>query len=315
MQLHCKMKSHPNHCTFLLFALSAILFGFSQINLSNCMFCSVWEIPSLHTYMGTGVEVHWLLLLVLLSNLRNFLVENINSLYHKEYHCYLHRHMSSRITTAWKCTVVCRIGLRLWCVCTWSVIMQFAVFQWWNISTHNFWYMYPYSWNRVCIPWCSMVVLYFWSPWTTLILHVHSLVLFEINLFVVTCSLVRATLTSTNATVLLVTGTPTNFIATRTGLQTAETSWAAPSSNTPPVGGYEVFFESESGVWTSGGSVAAPQTSLNLSSLEPNISYTAFVVAFGGDLPSRHSNTANLSAGKIWSRWHSLCFISTRWLK
>ena len=60
-----------------------------------------------------------------------------------------------------------------------------------------------------------------------------------------------------------------------------------------------MFYESESGVRTSGGSVTASQLNVTLSSLEPNVSYTAFVVAFGGDLPSAHSNIANIPAGKI----------------
>ena len=98
---------------------------------------------------------------------------------------------------------------------------------------------------------------------------------------------------------LLVTGTPINFTTKRTGSQTAFTSWTAPASNTPPVQGYEVFYESESGVRTSGGNTTASQLNLTLSSLEPDVSYTAFVVAFGGDLPSSHSNNATIPAGEI----------------
>ena len=59
---------------------------------------------------------------------------------------------------------------------------------------------------------------------------------------------------------LLVTDTPTNFTATRTGLQTAFTSWTAPTSNDPPVEGYEVFYESEYGVRSSGGTTTAPKS-------------------------------------------------------
>ena len=98
---------------------------------------------------------------------------------------------------------------------------------------------------------------------------------------------------------LLVTGTPVDFTATRTGLQTAFTSWTAPANNNPPVEGYEVFYESESGVRTSGGNTTATQLNLTLTSLEPNVSYTAFVVAFGVDLPSSHSNNAIIPAGEI----------------
>ena len=98
---------------------------------------------------------------------------------------------------------------------------------------------------------------------------------------------------------LLVTDTPTNFTITRTGLLMANASWTAPANNTPPVEGYEVFYESESGVRTSGGNTNVSQLSLSLSSLELDVNYTAFVVAFGGDLPSAHSNTAQLPAGKM----------------
>ena len=98
---------------------------------------------------------------------------------------------------------------------------------------------------------------------------------------------------------LLVTDTPINFTTTRTGLQTANISWTAPAGNTPPIEGYEVFYETESNVRTSGGNTTVSQVSLALSFLEPDVSYTAFVVAFGGDLPSAHSNIANIPAGKI----------------
>ena len=98
---------------------------------------------------------------------------------------------------------------------------------------------------------------------------------------------------------LLVTDTPTDFTALRTGLQTAFVSWTAPASNTTPVEGYEVFYESESGVRTSGVITTAPQGNLTLSSLKPNVSYIAFVVAFGGDLPSAHSNNATIPAGEV----------------
>ena len=98
---------------------------------------------------------------------------------------------------------------------------------------------------------------------------------------------------------LLVTDTPINFTATRTDLQTAFAFWTSPTNNTPPVEGYEVFYESESGVRTSGGNTTAPQVNLTLNSLEPDVSYTAFVVAFGGDLPSNYSNTAIIPAGEV----------------
>ena len=97
---------------------------------------------------------------------------------------------------------------------------------------------------------------------------------------------------------LSVTGTPLGFTASRAGPQTASASWTAPASNNPPVSGYEVFIETEFGNRTSGGSTTSSQLSLTLSSLIPGVAYTAFVVAYGGDLPSAHSNTANISAGE-----------------
>ena len=96
-----------------------------------------------------------------------------------------------------------------------------------------------------------------------------------------------------------VTDTPRNFTATRAGPHTALTTWTAPASNIPSVEGYEVFYESEYGIRTSAGNAAPPEVSLVLSSLEPNVSYTAFVVAFGGDLPSINSNTGTVSNSKI----------------
>ena len=101
-----------------------------------------------------------------------------------------------------------------------------------------------------------------------------------------------------NMDFLLVTDTPLGFIATRTGPQTAFASWAAPASNSPPVNGYEVLIETELGVRSSGGNTTSSQLSLTLSSLIPGVVYTAFVMAYGGDLPSAHSNNAEISAGE-----------------
>ena len=101
-----------------------------------------------------------------------------------------------------------------------------------------------------------------------------------------------------NVPFLLVTDTPRNFTATRTGVHTAFTFWTAPASNTPSVDGYEVFYENEYGIRTSGGNITAPQVSLILNSLEPSVRYTAYVVAFGSDLRSNSSNTATISTSK-----------------
>lgn len=54
-----------------------------------------------------------------------------------------------------------------------------------------------------------------------------------------------------------------------------------------------MLYETETGETISGGETSAPQLSLVLTSLQPDMSYTAFVVAFGSGstLPSAHSNT------------------------
>ena len=109
-----------------------------------------------------------------------------------------------------------------------------------------------------------------------------------------------ATLSFTIMLFPLVTDRPIKFIATRAGIHTALTSWTAPASNIPSIEGYEVFYESEYGTRISAGNTTAQQISLVLSSLEPNVRYTAFVVAFGGDLPSDHSNTATIPTSKFY---------------
>ena len=63
-----------------------------------------------------------------------------------------------------------------------------------------------------------------------------------------------------------------------------------------------MFYESEYGIRTSGGNTTAPQASLVLNYLEPNVRYTAYVVAFGGDLQSNPSNTATIPTSKILHR-------------
>ena len=44
-------------------------------------------------------------------------------------------------------------------------------------------------------------------------------------------------------------------------------------------------------------------TELNITSLQPDVNYTAFVVAYGGDLPSEHINTA-ISQGNLTCYFH-----------
>ena len=46
-------------------------------------------------------------------------------------------------------------------------------------------------------------------------------------------------------------------------------------------------------------------TGLNIPSLQPNIIYIAFVVAYGGDLPSDHINTT-ISQGNLTCCFHTL---------
>ena len=60
-----------------------------------------------------------------------------------------------------------------------------------------------------------------------------------------------------------------------------------------------MFYESEYGVRTSGGNSTVSKLNLTLNSLEPDVSYTSFVVAYGGDLPSNHSNAATIPAGEV----------------
>ena len=51
---------------------------------------------------------------------------------------------------------------------------------------------------------------------------------------------------------------------------------------------------------------------LTLTSLQPDVNYTAFVVAYGGDLPSEHSNIIVISQGKhITLSVFSLMFINS----
>ena len=76
-------------------------------------------------------------------------------------------------------------------------------------------------------------------------------------------------------------------------------SWSAPTSNTPPIAGYEVFFaESDSDIANSGGITTNTAISVTLPTW--GVKYDLFVVAFSeakNVLPSaRSSNTTiNLS--------------------
>lgn len=87
-----------------------------------------------------------------------------------------------------------------------------------------------------------------------------------------------------------VTGTPLNVAVTKETATSARVSWSTPASNSPPVAGYEVFYQTETNVTTSGGETSASQLSLVLTELDSTTSYSVFVVAFGGDLPSARSS-------------------------
>ena len=86
----------------------------------------------------------------------------------------------------------------------------------------------------------------------------------------------------------LVTNTPTNLAYIRTGLTSALLSWSPTIINTPTVIGYEVFLDLSNGTRVN---MDTNTTELNITFLQPDVNYTAFVVAYGGDLPSEHINT------------------------
>ena len=92
---------------------------------------------------------------------------------------------------------------------------------------------------------------------------------------------------------LSVAGTPTGVTASRTGYTSVLVSWTAPS---PPPAGYEVFYQTTTGVSSrlSGGNTS--DTELTLTGLTLEETYSIFVVAFGEEeapvLPSSHSNIA-----------------------
>ena len=81
---------------------------------------------------------------------------------------------------------------------------------------------------------------------------------------------------------------PTGLNYTRTGLTSVILTWLPPINNTPIVLGYEVFLDLSNGTRVS---MDTNTTKLNITSLQPDVNYTAFVVAYGRDLPSDHSST------------------------
>ena len=91
------------------------------------------------------------------------------------------------------------------------------------------------------------------------------------------------------------TNPPTYVLLTRTSFSQAVLSWSPPATNNPIVHGYEVFYESSNGTRLS--KDVGNSTMILLDALEPELSYSAFVVAYGGDLPSAASNSVNISEG------------------
>ena len=84
---------------------------------------------------------------------------------------------------------------------------------------------------------------------------------------------------------------------TRTGLYQATLSWFPPTSNDPVIHGYEVFYDLPNGTRFST-EVEENTTTLTLVNISPELSYSTFVVAYGGDLPSEASNVNNISKGE-----------------
>ena len=93
-----------------------------------------------------------------------------------------------------------------------------------------------------------------------------------------------------------VTDTPTNLTVMRTGLYQVMLSWSPPTINDPMVQGYEVFYDLPNGTRFS--IEVEENTTLTLVNLSPELSYSTFVVAYGGDLPSKASNVNNISKGE-----------------
>ena len=82
----------------------------------------------------------------------------------------------------------------------------------------------------------------------------------------------------------------------RTGLYQAMLSWSPPTSNDPMVQGYEVFYDSPNGMRFS--TEVKENTTLTLVNISPELSYSTFVVAYGGDLPSEASNANSIGEGE-----------------
>ena len=88
---------------------------------------------------------------------------------------------------------------------------------------------------------------------------------------------------------------------TRTATTNVHVSWTAPSTG-PALGGYEVFYQAGSNVFSSS-TESASATQLTLTGLVVEQEYSIFVVAFGPEgapvLPSAHSNTMMITLGEF----------------
>ena len=93
----------------------------------------------------------------------------------------------------------------------------------------------------------------------------------------------------------IVTDTPTNLMVMRIGLYQGTTKWSPPVSNDPVVLGYELFYDLPNGTRES---IEINGTLIKFSTLDPESSYPVFVLAYGGDLSSSHSNNETLQQGK-----------------
>ena len=85
------------------------------------------------------------------------------------------------------------------------------------------------------------------------------------------------------------------MVSVRSSFNQAILSWFPPAINDSIVDGYEVFYDSPDGIRLSVD--VGNTTMIILDSLDPELLYTAFVLAYGGDLPSTASSLVNITEG------------------
>ena len=102
---------------------------------------------------------------------------------------------------------------------------------------------------------------------------------------------------------LTVTDTPTNVKSELTGDYTIQVSWSAPTSNTPSVAGYEMFYAlSGSDATQSGGTTTTDTTTINVTIPSLSGIYDFFVVAFSeadNALPSARSSNSTIVLSEL----------------